>query len=68
MAEKIFINAGREGYSTEQVGETMTVGELCEFLENFDEDTEVYIESDYFTTFGSLTESDFMTEDGQQAY
>ena len=32
------INAHREGYAPDQIASTMTVGELIEFLNNFDED------------------------------
>lgn len=56
---KLFIEGRREGYATDQVGRTMTVGELIEFLEQFDEEAEVYLNNDNGYTFGSITESSF---------
>ena len=42
----IIINANREGYGTDQIRNTMTVGELIDALSDFDEDTPVYIGKD----------------------
>ena len=56
---KLFIEGRREGYATDQIGRTMTVGELIEFLEQFDEDAEVFLNNDNGYTFGSITESSF---------
>ena len=55
----LFIEGRREGYSTEQIRRTMTVGELIEYLEQFDEGTEVYLSNDNGYTYGSITESSF---------
>lgn len=55
----LFIEGRHEGYSTEQIRRTMTVGELIEYLEQFDEDTEVYLSNDNGYTYGSITESSF---------
>jgi hypothetical protein len=41
----------------------MTVGELIEFLEQFDEDTEVFLNNDNGYTYGSITECDISNED-----
>lgn len=68
MAEKIFLNAEREGYAPDQIHRTMTVGELIEFLENFDEDSEVYLSHDSGYTYGGITENCFVDEDGEQVY
>ena len=56
---KLFIEGRREGYATDQIGRTMTVGELIEFLEQFDEDAEIFLNNDNGYTFGSITESSF---------
>ena len=40
---KVFIEGRRDGYSPEQCGRTMTVGELIAYLENFDEDAKIYV-------------------------
>ena len=56
---KVFIEGRRNGYIPEQCGRTMTVGELIGFLEQFDEDAEVFINNDNGYTYGSITESSF---------
>ena len=56
---KLFIEGRRNGYSTDQCGRTMTVGELIAYLEQFDEDTEVYLNNDNGYTYGNITESSF---------
>ena len=55
----IIIEAKREGYNIEQAEnerEAITVGELMRLLEDFDEDTKVYISNDNGYTYGSVTE------------
>ena len=66
----IFIEAKREGYTIEQAEnerEAITVGELMRLLEDFDEDTKVYISNDNSYTYGSVTEyrirEDWVDED-----
>ena len=56
---RVFIEGRRNGYSPEQCGRTMTVGELIGFLEQFDEDAEVFINNDNGYTYGSITEDSF---------
>ena len=56
---KVIINARRNGYTTTQCGRTMTVGELIEFLEDFDEDAPIYLSHDRGYTYGSINEQDF---------
>ena len=64
---KIIINAKRDGYGTEQVGRTMTVGELIGELEQYDPDTPIYIGNDPqsygWYTYGSIRESDVCEEE-----
>ena len=55
----ITIEANREGYSPDQCGSTMTVGELINYLEQFDEDQKVYISNDNGYTYGSISNWDF---------
>lgn len=57
--ERLFINTNRDGYAPYQCGSTMTVGELIEYLEQFDEDTEVMFKNDNGYTYGSINENDF---------
>ena len=66
----IIIEAKREGYTIEQAEndrEAITVGELMRLLEDFDEDTKVYISNDNSYTYGSVTEyrirDDWVDED-----
>ena len=61
--KKLFIEGRREGYSTEQCRETMTVEELIAYLEQFDGDTKVYLDNDNGYTFGSITDTSFSEED-----
>lgn len=37
--EKLIYSTFREGYGIDQIKKTMTVGELMDFLGNYDEDT-----------------------------
>lgn len=62
MADVLFLEGRRNGYSVDQCGRTMTVGELLEFLQQFDEDTPVYLNNDNGYTYGNITEGSF--EDG----
>lgn len=52
---KVFIDGRRDGYSPDQCGKTMTVGELIAYLEDFDEDAKVYLENDNGYTYGRIT-------------
>ena len=55
----IIIEAKREGYTIEQAENertAVTVGGLMRLLEDFDEDTKVYISNDNGYTYGSVTE------------
>lgn len=66
----LIIEAKREGYSIEQAENertAITVGELISLLEDFDEDTKIYISNDRGYTYGSVTEyrirEDWVDED-----
>ena len=68
----IIIEAKREGYSVKQAEnerEAITVGELMQMLEGFDEGTKVYISNDNSYTYGSVTEyrirEDWVDEDDE---
>lgn len=56
--EAIYINGSHNGYSPEQCGTTLTVGELIELLEEFDYSTPVYLRNDGGYTYGSITDRD----------
>ncbi|MBS4989864.1 hypothetical protein [Anaerotruncus colihominis] len=57
--EKLIYSTFREGYGIDQIHRTMTVGELMAFLENYDENTPVYLSFDNGYTYGGITEERF---------
>lgn len=61
--EELFINGTRNGYSTNQCGKTLTVGELIEILQGYDEDTPIYLRNDNGYTYGSIAENDIYSSD-----
>lgn len=57
MSKKIlFIEGRREGYSIDQIDETITAGELIKALSTLPEDTEIYLDNDNGYTYGSITD------------
>ena len=54
--KKLIINTVRDGYDTDQIRRTLTVGELLEILAEYDEDTPVYLSFDNGYTYGGITE------------
>lgn len=60
--ERIIITANREGYSTDQVHNTLTVRALIDLLSDFDDMTPVYIGNDRqgcsWYTYGGICYSD----------
>lgn len=57
MYNAVMIESNRTGYTTKQCGRTFTVGELIEFLEQFDEELPIYLSNDNGYTYGSINES-----------
>lgn len=55
---KVIINVTREGYATDQVRSTLTIGELIEYLAQFDSDAKVYTSHDNGYTYGGIKWSD----------
>lgn len=51
----VLIDVEREGYSFDQVAKTMTVGELIDYLSQFNSDSEVYLSNDNGYTYGGIT-------------
>lgn len=64
--EKLIYSTFREGYGIDQIRKTMTVGELISFLEDFDEDTPIYLSFDNGYTYGGIVESRFEEEYGEE--
>ena len=62
----LFIQNIRNGYGPDQCGSTMTVAELIEFLEQFEEDTKVYISNDNGYTYSPIRESNFFENDDEE--
>lgn len=65
--EKLILDTVREGYSADQIRHTMTVGELISFLEDYDEDTPIYLGFDRRYTYGGITEHRFELDHGEDA-
>lgn len=59
----LLLEANRTGYGIDQIRNTMTVGELIEYLEGFDEDMKIYISNDNGYTYGGITYNDFREEE-----
>lgn len=64
----ITFEAIREGYSKSQVGNPLTVGELKAFLEDYTDETLIFLSHDNGYTYGTLRlneveESDEIEED-----
>lgn len=62
---KLFIEGRRTGYGPDQCGKTMTVREMIEWLEQYDDDTEIYLKNDNGYTFGNIDENSFEEEKGE---
>ena len=59
MKQVLYIDAERPGYSIDQIHSTMTAGELMNYLEQFDEDTPVYLRHDGGYTYGGINWNSF---------
>lgn len=59
MANIITIEGRREGYAPDQIKHTMTVGELIDYLSQFDEDCPVMLDNDNGYTYGSIRYDSF---------
>ncbi len=61
--EILILDTFREGYGIDQIKRTMTVGDLIAFLEEYDEETPVYLGFDNRYTYGGITEARFSYEE-----
>lgn len=59
----VVIEAHRTGYAPSQVANTLTVGELIEILQQYEEDQEVIISHDEGYIFGGINEEDIEERD-----
>ena len=62
----LILNTIREGYTINQVPETMTVGDLINFLEDFNEDTPIYLSFDNGYTYGGISEYSFNEDESEE--
>ena len=65
MKRIVYIRGNRTGYSPNQCGETMTVGDLIHALEDFDMDSPVYLNNDNGYTFGEISPDDIWGSDAE---
>ncbi|MEA5015012.1 MAG: hypothetical protein VB099_10665 [Candidatus Limiplasma sp.] len=63
MKQVLYIDAKREGYGVDQIRRTMTVSELTDYLQQFGEDTPVYLRHDRGYTYGGITVNSFEDEE-----
>ena len=63
MKEILYIDARREGYGIDQIGNTMTVGELIDYLSQFSEDALICLRHDGGYTYGGINQHSF--EEGE---
>lgn len=64
--EKLILHTFREGYDFDQIAETMTVGDLINFLSCYNEDTPVYLGFDNMYTVGGIRERMFEERYGDE--
>lgn len=62
MNSIIYLETCREGYAINQIRETMSVSELIDYLQQFDEDAPVYFRNDNGYTYGGITPAQFSEE------
>ena len=59
MVKALYIEGRRTGYCPEQCRNTMTVGELINFLHEYPDDLKVYLCNDNGYTYGEINDSSF---------
>ena len=56
---RVYLDTTRTGYGPDQCPPTLTVRDLIELLEGFDEDAPVYLRNDGGYTYGHITWDSF---------
>lgn len=60
MEKVLYIEGRRTGYSLDQCGETMTVGELIDKLSQYDKNIPIYLDNDNGYTYGNIDNNSFV--------
>lgn len=61
----VILKARREGYAPKQC-ETMTIGELIDYLENFDKSEPIYLSHDNGYTYGGIKKNRFYQKEEER--
>lgn len=64
--KKVFIEGRANGYAPEQCNGTITVGELIEYLSEFDKNAKIYLRNDGGYTYGSIDAYSFSTDEDNE--
>lgn len=64
--EKLIIIANKDSYSTDDIYNTMTVGDLKSFLNDVEDDTPIYLSFDGGYTYGALRDDRMDIEYGDE--
>ena len=60
------IETERQGYSPDQISKTLTVGELKNILDQFEDEDKVILSFDNGYTYGGITDDDFREADTEE--
>lgn len=66
--DKLIIIASKDSYSTEDIYNTMTVGDLKSFLNDMEDDTPIYLSFDGGYTYGALRDDSMDIEYGDEEF
>lgn len=64
--ERVIIETFSQGYTFSQVDNTMTVGELIQLLQEYDENAKIYLSYDNRYTVSGLTSSMIESEEADE--
>lgn len=64
--DKLIIVTNRDSYSTNDIYNTMTVGDLKAFLEDLEDDTPIYLSFDGGYTYGAIRDDRMEVEYGDE--
>lgn len=66
--DKLIIIANKDSYSTDDIYNTMTVGDLKSFLNDMEDDTPIYLSFDGGYTYGALRDDRMDIEYGDEEF